>query len=136
MTQYEPDRIHQVSLAKTSLGVDTNIAATLCYVPLLPINFISSAVWLISEPKDNQFLRFHSAQSVVLGASFLALSVVLSAGTMIPFIGAIFGLAQLLVVGAYFISSFFLMYCGYQKRFVRLPVIANFADRLLEKIGG
>jgi uncharacterized membrane protein len=135
MTQYEPDRIHQVtSVEKTSLGVDTKIAATLCYIPFFALDFVASVVWLISEPKDNRYLRFHAAQSIVFGSAFLVLNLVLWVGDMIPVIGGLFGLMHMLVVATFFLGSFFLMYCGYQKRAVRIPMLADYADRLLEKL--
>src|ERR1700676_4501326 len=101
MGNYDPDKIHPISTVKTKLGLDTNIAATLCYVPFLAVNLIAPAVWLVTEPKDNYFLRFHSAQAVVLTVGFLVVAVALGITTFIPFVGAITGLMQLLVAGAF-----------------------------------
>ena len=49
-----------------------NVAALLCYVPLMGIGLIASLLWLFLEPPGNKFLRFHAIQ----GLSLLALSVV------------------------------------------------------------
>lgn len=56
------------------LGISHNIAGLLCYLPtcLCCINLISSILWLVTEPKDNKFVRFHALQGLMLfGVGFL-----------------------------------------------------------------
>ncbi len=134
MGNYDPDKIHPISTAKTKLGLDTNVAATLCYVPFFAVNLIAPAVWLTSEPKDNYFLRFHSAQAVVMVVGYIGLAVVLWVSTLIPFLGFVTGLLSLLLAGAFFITNFFLMYAAFKNRLVRLPVIGDVADSFLTRI--
>ncbi len=44
-------------MAKTSMGVEENIAAVLCYV----VGWITGIVFLVLE-KENKFVRFHAFQ--------------------------------------------------------------------------
>jgi len=142
MGNFDPDKIQPVTTAKTKLGLNTNIAALLCYVPLAAINLIAPALWLVSEPKNNYFLRFHSAQALVLTLSYVGVAVVLFIGStilhFIPLIGSLFGLLTglvgILVAGAFFLTSFFLMYAAFNNRLVKLPVIGALADRLLTAV--
>jgi uncharacterized membrane protein len=56
------------------LGLSYNIAGMLCYLPtcLCCINLISSILWLVTEPKQNRFVRFHAMQGLLLfGVGFL-----------------------------------------------------------------
>ena len=126
----------------TKLGMNTNIAALTCYIPFFFVNIVSPAVWLVSEPKNNYFLRFHSTQAVVLGVTTVALGTVLWISSMIlmfvPFIGhllgGLLGLTGLLVSGGYFLTSFFLMYSGFNNRLVKLPVLGAVSDKVLTMI--
>lgn len=48
---------------KTSIGLDANIAAMLCYIPLCFVNLIFSIILVVTE-KTNKFVRFHAFQSI------------------------------------------------------------------------
>ena len=134
MGNYDPDRIQPISTVKTKLGLNTNIAALLCYVPFLAVNLVAPAVWLGSEPKDNYFLRFHSAQSLVMIAGYVALAIVLGITSLIPLIGIVPHILSIVLTGAFFLTSFFLMYASYNNRLVKLPLISDVAEVILKKI--
>jgi uncharacterized membrane protein len=90
MDTYDSDKMLPLTTV-TKLGLKSNKAATLAYTPIFPINLIAPAVWLITEPKNNHFVRFHSTQSLVLGVGYFVVAMtlgVVSAGCFfIPILG-------------------------------------------------
>ena len=141
MDMYDSDKILPLTTV-TKLGLKTNKAALLCYVPIFGVNLIAPVVWLVSEPKNNYFLRFHSTQALVLAVSYgvlaFGLGVVCSILAFIPFLGhmvaGVLGLGGILVLIAFLVTNAFLMYAGYNNRLVKLPVLGDIADRLLVRI--
>jgi uncharacterized membrane protein len=122
-----------------ALGLDYNIAALLCYLPVCGINLIASIVFLVSEPKPNKILRFHAVQSLLLMASSLVVSfffgflggiVAAVAGrsggsplALLPScLGGLVGLAVLVlaIIG---------MVKGYKLEMWKMPIIGNLADK-------
>jgi len=75
---------------KTSLGLDSNVGAMLCYIAniLCCLGIILSVVFLITE-KENRFVKFHALQSLFLFAVYIVLS------TVIEILGAILRIASL-----------------------------------------
>jgi uncharacterized membrane protein len=61
---------------KTSLGLDSNLGAMLCYIAniLCCLGVILSIVFLITE-KENRFVKFHALQSLFLFAAYAALAI-------------------------------------------------------------
>ena len=49
---------------KTALGLDSNVGAMLCYLPLCGISLIYSIIVLITD-KSNKTVRFHAFQSLL-----------------------------------------------------------------------
>ena len=79
-----------VSGKTQTLGLDYNVAAGLCYIPICAINLISSILWLATEPKTNKFVRFHALQSLFLWV----FSIVFAVGLwLLVAIGAFLGAA-------------------------------------------
>ena len=62
---------------KTSLGLDSNLGAMLCYIAniLCCLGVVLSIVFLVTE-KENRFVKFHALQSLLLDAVFVALCIV------------------------------------------------------------
>lgn len=62
---------------KTSLGLDSNVGAMLCYIAnfLCCLGVILSIVFLITE-KENRFVKFHALQSLFIGAVWIVLVIV------------------------------------------------------------
>ena len=48
-------------MAKTSTGLEENIAGLLCYV----LGWVSGVIFLILEP-ENKSVRFHAIQSIIV----------------------------------------------------------------------
>ncbi|MDZ4836722.1 MAG: hypothetical protein SGJ27_23325 [Candidatus Melainabacteria bacterium] len=115
-----------------------NIAAALCYFPFAP--GAASVLWLATEKNNNQYLKFHAVQSLVVTVGLISFHVL--AGTInailgiIPVIGPAIGLVFMLfqaLVGVVFLGLMFRMaYSVYNGKDGRLPVVANLSDRIME----
>lgn len=106
------------SNAKTSTGLDENIAALISYIG----GFVTGIIFFFLE-KDNKFIRFHALQSTILTVGWLIIKYVLGA---IPFIG---WLLVLLVNGLVLAIWIVCMVKAYQKQTFKLPVIGDLADQ-------
>lgn len=69
---------------KTSLGLDSNVGAMLCYIGnfLCCLGLVLAVVFLITE-KENRFVKFHAVQTLFLALTQIALSVVMGILTQI-----------------------------------------------------
>ncbi|WP_439026736.1 DUF4870 domain-containing protein [Haloarchaeobius sp. DT45] len=120
---------------KTSLGVDENVAGALAYV----FGVISGVVVFVLE-SENQFVRFHAAQSIVLSVAIFVASFALAMVNLILGLaigGILGGLVSLvlslvgLVLGfGAFALWLYMLFKTYQGETVRLPVVAGIADSL------
>ncbi|MFO7816614.1 MAG: DUF4870 domain-containing protein [Desulfovibrionales bacterium] len=101
----------------TVLGIDENIEALLCYV----LGWLTGIVFLLLE-KENQFVRFHAMQSLVVFLGLFVLSFVLG---WIPIIGfltfIIFPLGVILWI--------LLMIKAFQGEKYKLPWAGDFAEK-------
>ena len=103
---------------KTSMGLEQNVAGLLCYV----LGWVTGLIFYLLE-KENQFVRFHAMQSIIV---FLAFTVVEFILCYIPVIGWI--LAP--VVGVLiFILWIVLMVKAYQGQKFKLPWAGDIAER-------
>jgi len=66
-------------MGNTSLGLDENVEALLCYL----FGWVTGIIFLILE-KENKLVRFHAMQSLI---TFLFLSIVSVLINTIPFVG-------------------------------------------------
>lgn len=106
-------------MTDTKIGLSENINGVITYV----LGFITGIVFLIIE-KENKFVRFHAAQSTVVFGGLFIISIILG---FIPVIG---WLIALLLPFVGLVLWLYLMYMAYQNNLYRLPVIADFADKL------
>lgn len=97
-----------------------NVNAALTYLA----GWVTGLIFLLTE-KEDEFIRFHAAQSVVV---FGALTVV----TLVPFLGQLLGLF-LWPLGL--ILWIILMVKAYNNEKFKLPVVGDYAEKLEEKIG-
>ena len=98
-------------MAKTSTGLEENVAGLLCYV----LGWISGIVFLILE-RENKFVRFHAWQSIIVFGFISVASWILG---WIPVIGTF--LAGLLWI--------VLMVKAVQGNRFKLPVSGNLAEK-------
>lgn len=64
---------------KTSLGLDSNVGAMLCYIAnfLCCLGVILSIVFLVTE-KENRFVKFHAVQALFLVAAQIVIGIIVS----------------------------------------------------------
>ena len=111
-------------MAKTSVGLEENVAGLLCYVA----GWVSGLIFLLLEP-NNKFIRFHATQSIVV---FGALNIVGFVFGWIPF----FNIFMWPLVGALgFVLWIVLMVKAYQGMLYKLPVAGDLAENWVDKQG-
>jgi len=136
------ERGRESTVDRTTEGtdLDSNVAGALSYL----FGALTGIIFYVLEPED-EFVRFHAAQSIVLSAGYLALAVVTSivstvlsalavggTGTGLAFglISLVISLAWLVIAVAGFGLWLFLMLRAYQGKRTRIPVVAGVADRI------
>ena len=105
-------------MAKTSTGLEENVAGLLCYVAL----WISGLVFFLIE-KENKFVRFHALQSIIVFGALCIASLILG---WIPFIG---WLINSLIGILIFVLWIVLMIKAYQGEKFKLPWAGNLAEK-------
>ncbi|WP_227133992.1 DUF4870 domain-containing protein [Halorubellus salinus] len=135
-TEHSTETIQQ----STGTGLDSNVAGALAYL----FGALTGIIFYFLEPED-EFVRFHAAQSIVLSVSLFALSIgitfvsilvsiISSASIEAGFAGAIvslvFFLAWLVIGLGTFALWLFLMLRAYQGKRTRVPIAAGIADRI------
>ena len=131
-----------VDHGQSGTGLDSNVAGALSYV----LGLLTGVLMFVVEP-DDEFVRFHAAQSIaVFGLLFVAyvvLSVVgsvlslfmVTGGTGGAVVGGIvslfLGLVWMVLALAALVLWIYLMVRAYQGETPRIPVAAGIADRLV-----
>ena len=105
-------------MAKTSTGLDENVAGLLCYV----LGWISGLVFFLIE-KKNKFVRFHALQSIIVFGVLTLASIVLG---WIPIIGWVIGWIIWVIA---IILWILLMVKAYQGEKFKLPWAGNLAEK-------
>jgi uncharacterized membrane protein len=109
-------------MAKTSMGLEENIAGALCYI----LGWITGIVFFLME-KENRFVRFHAMQSIV---TFLPLTIIIWIIQVlffwVPVVGsAILSLIWILTLILWLV----LMIKAYQGELYKLPIVGDFAEK-------
>ena len=60
-------------MAKTSVGLEENVAGLLCYV----LGWVSGLVFILIE-KENKFVRYHAMQSIFVFGSLTVIWIIIS----------------------------------------------------------
>ncbi len=103
-------------MAKTSTGLEENVASLLCYV----IVWVTGIVFFLIEEK-NKVVRFRAMQSIIV---FLPLSII--SGILTVLFGGIFGtLIGFLTLALWIV----LMVKAYQGGIYKLPVAGDLAEK-------
>jgi len=103
-------------MAKTSTGLDENVAGLLCYV----LGWISGTIFILIET-ENKFVRFHAMQSIIVFGILTVAGIILG---FVPYIGW-------LVPAVSFIMWVVLMVKAYQGTKYKFPWAGNLAERLI-----
>jgi uncharacterized membrane protein len=115
----------------TTLGIEPNVAAALSYI----LGLFTGLVFLVGE-KDNKYIRFHAAQSIVASVMLLIIGVGVSLIgrllALLPVVGwiAVLGLTMGLAVCTFGLW-FLLMWKAYEGSQLELPVAGAFAKKLV-----
>lgn len=105
-------------MAKTSTGLDENVAGLLCYV----VGWITGLVFILIE-KENKFVRFHALQSIIVFGILTVASILIG---WIPFIGWVIGwLISVLALVLWIV----LMVKAYQGEKYKLPWAGDLAEK-------
>jgi uncharacterized membrane protein len=124
-----------MSGGKTALGLDTNVGALLCYLPICAISLIYSIIVLVTEKADKT-MRFHAFQSLLLTGAYVVLIVILEIFvTLIAVVtgsGVLASLGSLLIlvlVIAFLAAMIYGMIKGYQGQKFKFPVVGDMAEK-------
>ncbi len=109
------------------LGMEENLAAALCYIPIIGLIFL-----LIAPYNQNRTIRFHAWQSLLYAAAWFVimiamviLHIVLGFGGL----GMIWGLLTRLIQLGLFLGLIFAAVKAYQRERLMLPVIGPIAEK-------
>jgi len=105
-------------MAKSSTGLEENIAGLLCYVA----GWVTGLIFFLIE-KDSKFVKFHAMQSIV---TFVALFIIYIVLSFIPFIG---GMIAVVVGLLMLVVWIVLMIKAYQGVKYKLPVVGDLAEK-------
>ena len=109
----------------TSTGLEPNLAGALSYL----CGWVTGLVFYLME-KENNFVRFHAMQSIIVSAGFTVLFIGLAILSNIPVIGWLFWIVGYPLVGlAAFISWILLMIKAYQGERFHFPVAGELAEK-------
>ncbi|MDP8230217.1 MAG: DUF4870 domain-containing protein [Candidatus Gorgyraea atricola] len=106
------------NLGETSMGMQPNLAALLCYL----LGWITGLIFFLVE-KKNKFVRFHAMQSIVVFGGLAVINIVL---LVVPVIGALIGLLLSLLALVLWIL---LMIKAYQGEMFKLPIAGDIAEK-------
>ena len=109
-------------MAKSSTGLEENVAGLLCYV----LGWVSGLVFVLLE-QENKFVRFHAMQSIYVFGTITVASIIIG---WIPIIGnVIAGLIWLLG----FVLWIVLMIKAYQGTEFKVKWAGDFAERRVSR---
>jgi uncharacterized membrane protein len=128
-------------IAKSSTGLDENVAALLAYV----FNWVSGLVFFLIE-KSSRLVRFHAMQSILLTAIGFVVLIALWFGWIIfAIVGAlvadflpglislVFGLLLFVFMIGIVIAWVMCAIKAYQGQYFKLPLLGNFAEKFSAK---
>jgi len=130
---------------KTSLGLDSNVGAMLCYIGniICCAGVILSVIFLVTE-KENRFVKFHAVQNLfLLAASFVIGMIIAVLGIVLR---VVFGMADLgffawlIIIGLRFLILFVFLVIwlivgikAYGGQWYKLPFIGDLAWNMVGK---
>ena len=128
-------------VAKSSTGLDENIAALLSYVA----GWITGLVFFLIE-KDSRLVRFHAMQSLIWSGGglvvLIALWIVVAilsfiigqvSGVLGFLVSMVFGLVATVIGIAILVGAIIALIKAYQGQYFKLPVVGNLAEKYSAK---
>ena len=128
-------------VAKSSTGLDENIAALLSYIA----GWITGLVFFLIE-KDSRLVRFHAMQSLILSGGGVVLLIVLwvfigissiiigqVSGILSFLVSMVLGLVATVVGIAILVGAIIGLVKAYQGQYFKLPVVGNLAEKYSAK---
>ena len=129
------------AVAKSSTGLDENVAALLSYL----FNWVSGLIFFLIE-KDSRLVRFHAMQSILLTAAAVVVGVILwvawillaiilamASDVLASLVSLVIGLVIFVFYIGVLIAFILCMVKAYQNQYFKLPVIGNFAEKFSTK---
>jgi len=110
---------------KTRFGLSENTEGALAYV----FGIISGLFFLIAE-NNNQFVRFHSLQSIMFFVCMAALNIIVSVIFFVPFFGFFEFIVRGFIAFVSFIMYVILIILAYCGKMVKIPFIGELAWKL------
>jgi uncharacterized membrane protein len=127
--------MQNMSGGKTALGLDTNVGALLCYLPVCAISLIYSIIVLVTD-KTNRDMRFHAFQSLLLTGVYVVIIIVLQIFTAVvagvtgsSMLAMLFSLVLIAAVVAFLGAMIYGMVKGYQGQTFKFPVVGDMAEK-------
>jgi uncharacterized membrane protein len=126
--------MQNMSGGKTALGLDANVGALLCYLPVCLVSLIFSIIVIIAD-KENRFVRFHAFQSLLLSAIYIVLVIAINIlggiiGAVISgTLGSLFSLLTLVVLVGFIAAMVYGCIKGFQGQMFKFPVIGDMAEK-------
>ena len=130
-----------VQIAKSSTGLEENLAALLSYI----FGWVSGLIFFLIE-KESRLVRFHAMQSllfnVVAGVAAIALWIVLFilflittqiSGALTTLLSIVSLLIWLIFIAALLIGVIMCLIKAYQGQYFKLPIIGNLAEKFSAK---
>ena len=124
--------------AETSTGLDENVLGALAYF----FTFVSGLAVYFLE-RENEYARYHAAQSIVLSIAVFGLVIGLNVTSAfvlllfgdVPFLGLLFSLGMMAVsfvlLACGFVLWLYLLVTAFRGKRTRLPVVTNLAAKYL-----
>jgi uncharacterized membrane protein len=126
---------------KTSLGLDSNVGAMLCYIAnfLCCLGVILSIVFLVTE-KENRFVKFHAVQALFLVAVYVVLAIVVQVLSMFLAVAGLDFIALFVSWGLWVVLGFIFLVVwilagikAYGGQWYKLPFIGDLAWNTVNK---
>jgi uncharacterized membrane protein len=113
----------------TSMGMSANVAAGLSYI----FSWVTGLIFFFVE-KQNKFVRFHAMQSIILGATYTVIAIILNVLSGIGLLSLLTGCAGILVFLLFIVASILCLVNAIQGKYFKLPVIGDYAERYANTI--
>lgn len=115
-------------------GLDSNVAGALSYL----LGFVTGLIFFLIEEED-EFVRFHAAQSMVVFGGLVVVSIVVNVftgflgatGFFMGLFGLFFSLIWMVISVGALVLWIYLMVKAYQGETPRIPIAADIADDLV-----